>query len=166
MLQIVADTTPLNYLVLIDAADVLPRIYGRVLIPPSVIAELSDPLAPQQVRAWVTQSLPWLHVAHPDAPSDPSLSHLDAGERDAIALATEQASVLLMDERDGTAVARARGLKVVGTLAVLDVAAVHGWIDLQTMFDRLRQTSFRSPHRLMVAMLEQDARRKKTPKKI
>src|SRR6266849_10752754 len=119
MLQIVADTTPLNYLVLIDAADVLPRIYGRVLIPPSVIAD-------------------------PDAPSDPSLSHLDAGERDAIALATEQASVLLMDERDGTAVARARGLKVVGTLAVLDVAAAHGWIDLQTMFDRLRQTSFRS----------------------
>jgi len=33
--------------------------------------------------------------------------------------------------------------------------------DLQTMFERLRSTTFRSPVRLMVRMLEQDAERKK-----
>jgi predicted nucleic acid-binding protein len=92
--------------------------------------------------------------------------HLDAGERDAIALATEQqASLLLMDKRDGVAAARARDLKVIGTLGVLDIAAAHGWIDLSTIFDRLRQTTFRPPHRLMAAMLEQDAQRKKSPKR-
>jgi len=32
---------------------------------------------------------------------------------------------------------------------------------LQTMFDRLRATTFRSPVRLMASMLEQDADRKK-----
>jgi len=43
----------------------------------------------------------------------------------------------------------------------LDLAAAHGLVDLQTMFDRLRATTFRSPVRLMVSMLEQDAERKK-----
>jgi hypothetical protein len=33
---VIADTTPLNYLVLIDQPNLLPRLYGRVLIPPAV----------------------------------------------------------------------------------------------------------------------------------
>jgi len=27
---VVADTTPLNYLILIDSIDIVPRLYGRV----------------------------------------------------------------------------------------------------------------------------------------
>jgi len=120
---IVADTTPLNYLVLIEAVDLLPRLYGRVLIPPSVLAELADPHAPVQVRTWATQSRDWLRVVPLRAPAGSSLMHLDDGERDAIALAEEQqAGLLLMDERDGAAAARARNLKVIGALGVLDVA--------------------------------------------
>ncbi len=46
MQAIVADTTPLNYLVLIEAVDILPRVYGRVLDPPAVKAGLSDPKTP------------------------------------------------------------------------------------------------------------------------
>jgi|SRR5579864_814391 len=161
MPPIVADTTPLNYLVLIEAAEVLPRLYGRVLIPPSVLAELSNPYAPVQVRTWAAQSRDWLRVLPLRAPADSSLMHLDDGERDAIALAEEQqVALLLMDERDGAAAARARNLKVIGTLGVLDIAAAHGWIDLQDMFGRLRQTTFRSPQKLMATMLEQDALRK------
>ena len=162
MPPIVADTTPLNYLVLIDAIDILPRLYGSVLIPPSVLSELSDPLAPSQVRAWAMKSHGWMRVVPLLAPADSSLSHLDAGEQDAIALAAEQqAGLLLMDERDGVIAARARNLKVIGTLSVLDIAAGRGWVDLPTIFSRLRQTTFRSPHRLMATMLEQDAQRQK-----
>ena len=58
-------------------------------------------------------------------------------------------------------IARQRGLKVVGTLAALDLAAAHGLVDLQSMFDRLRAHAFRSPRRLMVSMLEQDTERRK-----
>jgi len=58
-------------------------------------------------------------------------------------------------------IARHRGLKVIRTLATLDHATVHGFVELQTMFDRLRATTFRSPLCLMVSMLEQDAERKK-----
>ena len=95
-------------------------------------------------------------------PVDSSLEHLDAGEREAISLASElQAILLLMDEREGVTIARQCGLKVVGTLAALDLAAAHGLVDLQTMFDRLRATTFRSPLRLMGSMLEQDVERRK-----
>ncbi len=166
MSPIVADTTPINYLVLIEAINVLPQLYGRILIPPAVLAELSDPQAPAQVRDWIMQPHTWLEVVPLRKPADSSLPHLDPGERDAIALATEQqASLLLMDERDGADAARARNLRVIGTLGVLDVAAAHGWLDLPAIFDRLRETTFRSPHRLMAAMLEQDAQRKNEPKK-
>jgi predicted nucleic acid-binding protein len=100
--------------------------------------------------------------------SEPETAHrfgsgpFDAGEREAISLASElQAILLLMDERDGVTIARQRGLKVVGTLAALDLAAAHGLVDLQTMFDRLRATTFRSPLRLMGSMLGQDVERRK-----
>lgn len=58
-------------------------------------------------------------------------------------------------------IVRHRGWKVVGTLAVLDLAAARGLVDWQTMFEPLRATTFRSPVRLMGSMLEQDAERKK-----
>jgi predicted nucleic acid-binding protein len=166
MSSVVADTTPLNYLVLIEAVEILSRLYNKVLIPPSVMLELADSHAPGEVRAWITHSPAWLHVVPLRGPADSSLGRLDAGERDAIALAMEQrASLLVMDERDGAAAARALNLRVVGTLAILDSAAERGWVDLSAVFERLHRTTFRSPRRLMAAMLEQDARReKKFPK--
>ena len=53
MQAIVADTTPLNYLVLIQAADILPKLYRTVLIPPAVKAELAHANTPAIVRAWI-----------------------------------------------------------------------------------------------------------------
>jgi predicted nucleic acid-binding protein len=92
---------------------------------------------------------PVVGSSEPEAARRFGLAHLDAGEREAISLASElQAIPLLMDERDGVTIARHRGLKVVGTLAALDIAAAHGLVELQTMFERLRATKFRSPARL------------------
>jgi predicted nucleic acid-binding protein len=55
------------------------------------------------------------------ASADSTLAHLDEGEAHAITLALERrADLLLIDERDGTAAARARGLTVTRTLGVLE----------------------------------------------
>jgi len=64
-----------------------------------------------------------------------------------------RAELLLIDDRDGAIAAREHGLTVTGTLGVLDRAAALGWLDLPTMFARLRQTTFRSPHLLMANLL-------------
>jgi predicted nucleic acid-binding protein len=162
MQAIVSDTTPLNYLVLIQAAEILSNLYGKVFIPPAVKAELAHENTPDVVRIWISQAPSWLEMVTLTNTVDLALSHLDGGEQEAISLASElQASLLLMDEREGVAVARRRGLKVVGTLAVLDLAATRGLVDLQTMFDRLHETTFRSPQRLMKTILDRDAERKK-----
>jgi predicted nucleic acid-binding protein len=39
---VVADTGPLNYLVLIDAIDLLPRLFDRVFVPLAVRDELTQ----------------------------------------------------------------------------------------------------------------------------
>ena len=110
MQSIVADTTPLNYLVLIQAAEILPNLYRTVLIPPAVKAELAHANTPAIVRAWISQPPQWLEVVSLKQPVDSALAHLDAGEREAISLASElQAIPLLMDERDGVTIARHRG---------------------------------------------------------
>jgi predicted nucleic acid-binding protein len=49
---VVADTGPLNYLVQIDAIDVLPKVFGKIVIPAAVHDELAHPGAPAMVRAW------------------------------------------------------------------------------------------------------------------
>ena len=42
MTVVVSDTSPLNYLVLIEEVETLHRLYDRVLIPFEVLAELED----------------------------------------------------------------------------------------------------------------------------
>src|SRR6266571_3788208 len=89
----------------------------------------------------------WLEVTKPMLVPYRTLSHLDDGEAQAIALALEhRADLLLLDERDGTAAARARGLTVTGTLGVQDRAASLGMVDLPTMFFRLGQASSLRAH--------------------
>ncbi len=45
MPPIVADAGPLNYLILIEAVDILPRMFKGLLIPEVVAVELSRPQA-------------------------------------------------------------------------------------------------------------------------
>lgn len=49
-MRAVADTTPLNYLVLIGHIGVLLPLFGRICIPAAVRDELADPMTPAAVR--------------------------------------------------------------------------------------------------------------------
>jgi len=48
---VVADTSPLNYLIRLGHPEVLRDIYGRVLVPHAVLIELRHPEAPPEVSA-------------------------------------------------------------------------------------------------------------------
>src|SRR5438105_15813680 len=97
---VVADTTPLRYLVVIEREHVLPALYGRVLIPPAVADELNHENAPEVVRAWLAARPNWLEIRQPTRTLPPE-SDLDRGEQEAIALAEELAAdLLLIDEWD------------------------------------------------------------------
>ena len=99
---VVADTSPINYLILIQEIEILSKMYGTVVIPQTVREELVRPSAPQLVRSWIDHVPIWLEVRSPLAMPDSSLAKLDAGERDAITLATElHADQIIVDEREG-----------------------------------------------------------------
>jgi len=142
-LVFVADTGPLHHLVLVDASELLPRLFGRVLIPEIVAGELSHPSAPAAVRAWLAAAPAWIERRSVTA-AGTFPRRLGTGERAAITLAqTTNASLLLIDDRAGSVVARARGVETLGTIGILARAARHGCVDLAEMFDRLKTTNFR-----------------------
>jgi hypothetical protein len=53
---VVADTGPLNYLILIEAADVLPNLFSQILIPQAVYDELAHAEAPAAVRSFIART--------------------------------------------------------------------------------------------------------------
>jgi predicted nucleic acid-binding protein len=153
---VVADTTPINYLVLIGEIDVLAKLYGHVVIPQAVQLELTNLHAPAAVRAWVSQPPNWLEVRSPRAVSDHALDRLDSGERDAILLAQElDADQLIVDELLGRREAERRGLSVIGTIGVLREAAAEGLLDMRATIERLRQTSFHISPAILASLLDE-----------
>jgi predicted nucleic acid-binding protein len=107
---VVSDTSPLNYLVLVDAIDVLPKLFGEVYAPAAVIKELRHPRTPEAVKRWVEAPPAWLRIS--EVNSDlPTPAGLDPGEAQAIALAIElHADAVLIDERMGRRIAKSQGL--------------------------------------------------------
>lgn len=100
--MVVSNTSPLNYLILIEAVDVLLRLYGRVFISPSVFQELCAPKTPEVVRRWIEHHPDWLGTSSERGSVDLELANLHAGEREAISLALHlQADALIIDERMG-----------------------------------------------------------------
>ena len=141
---VVADTTPLNYLVLIGEIELLPALYETVLIPLEVHRELQHPKTPVAVRAWAGNLPLWCQMRDLSTLPDAGLCELDAGERDAIQLALETGiDTLLIDEADGRREALRRHLHVAGTVALLEKAAQRGFTDFHAALARLEKTSFR-----------------------
>lgn len=147
---VVADTSPLNYLIQIECDELLPKIYKRVHIPTAVMHELQDPGAPAGVRTWVSRLPSWIEIDILKDPLDPTLEFLDLGEREAIQLAQERkADVLLIDEQKGRSEASKRGLLVTGTLGVLIAGGELGLVDARRACQRLfTETTFRSTSEL------------------
>lgn len=154
MQVVVADTGPLRYLVLIEAVDLLPRLFGKILVPDIVLSELDRARTPLPVRAWLSAPPAWLEGCSTPAREAWPFPRLGDGERAAIALAQARfAPLLLMDDRAGVAVARAHGFDAVGTLGILARAATQGLVDLPAAFARLRTTNFRCRPELMDELL-------------
>lgn len=153
---VVADTSPLNYLLQVRCESVLPSLYKQILVPSAVLAELGHPDAPAVVSSWLARLPKWIEVRQPSSSPDASLAILDPGEREAIQLAQEhRARLLLIDERRGRLEARRRGLATTGTLGVLLAAGQRGLIDAKAIYQQLStKTNFRSSPELESRFLE------------
>jgi len=151
---VVSDTSPLNYLVLVNAVHVLPALFEQVYVPDCVVTELNHAAAPEAVRAWIASPPEWLHIRAPaHVQPDPKLQ---PGELHAISLAEElRADHILVDEWEARQAATSRGLHVVGTLGVIRQAAHRGLIDLKEALARLLETTFRVDRNLIDQVLRE-----------
>jgi predicted nucleic acid-binding protein len=150
---VVADTSPIVYLRLIQQIDILPSLFDVISIPIQVYEELSHPSAPSLVRDWAKKRPHWLSVLTAPETNDVATTRLDAGEREAIALAEHlNADLILMDERKGTRVCPQKGFSVVGTLGLLDLAARRGIVDFVACVDELKTTKFRYRPEMLARM--------------
>jgi len=153
---VVADSSPLHYLILLEQAEILRRLYGNVLVPDAVAAELRAPAAPRRVSEWMSRPPSWLRIIEVSATDLLSVAdELDLGERAAIAVAERTgADLLLIDESAGRAEARRRSLRVTGTLGVLRAAATAGLIDVRQVVTRLQETNFYVDETLLRTVFE------------
>jgi predicted nucleic acid-binding protein len=152
---VVADTSPINYLLLINQIDLLPRLFQQIIIPDVVRDEMLDPDAPLVLQEWIANPPSWLTIQSVPV-LDTTLNSLDPGEQAAITLAqTLPADLLIIDERLGRQIAEERGIAIIGTLGILDDAANQGLINLAEAIAQLRQTNFRVSRRIIQALLNE-----------
>ena len=156
MRLVIADTSPLRYLVQINQIELLPRLFEKVFIP-SVVCGGSP------FRAGGGAKLDYIETRlargisgrrKPRSIVGPVGRRREVGHcpRDVSNLG---ANLIIIDDRRGAAVARAKGFEVTGALGILDLAARRGAVDLADALARLRTTNFRRREELFDALLKQ-----------
>jgi predicted nucleic acid-binding protein len=124
----IVNATPLIALALVDQLDLLPRIFGEIIVPTTVYDEVVGQGLERPGAQGISQAQ-WLQVMAPTTVStiEPLLLGLDRGELDVLLLAQDQdPDWIIIDERQARRAARAMGLPVKGTVGVLLTMGLSG----------------------------------------
>jgi len=141
---VISNTSPLQYLYQVGQLPLLAHLYQQVTIPPAVVQELAAGAA-RGVALPVLPEVAWLQVQAPSATQVWRVaSTLGAGEREALALALETPTALLLDDGHARRFGRLLGLRMTGTVGVLARATREGLVPrLAPLLDRLDRLGFR-----------------------
>lgn len=154
---VIADASPLIALAQVDGLQWLQPLFGMVWVPTEVHTEvLSGFGSPDEHSIEAALTAGWLGLCGP-TPETPLLPELDEGETACICLALVHpgASLLLMDERAGRAIATENGLQVAGTAAVIGMARLKGLIpSAKDVFAHLHASDFRISAAVIRTILE------------
>lgn len=141
---VVTNSGPLIALSKLGIIEVAYACYGALLVPEAVRREVVDQgralNREDATRVALAQSRGFLCVEAVDSiPSGLALGKLDAGEREAIVLASvRNADLVLLDEALARKIAKHEGLKVKGTVGIIVDAMRGGHItrpDVRALFD-------------------------------
>lgn len=152
---VVSDTTPVISLMKAGQLELMRQLFGVVYIPEAVYRELTDNEAfSEEVK--MVQECEFLYMQKVDNEKSVAIlqnfTGLDAGESEAIILADEMNSdVLLMDERKGRQVAKKLGIRITGTIGILTQAFDEGILtkeDVERCIERLKESGIRISEKL------------------
>jgi predicted nucleic acid-binding protein len=118
--EVVSDTSPLQYLHQAELLHLLPALYGHILVPEAVAAELDRGIS-LGFHLPDVHALSWMQIerfcptAAPPLPAD-----FGAGERDVLILARRTSdSLALLDDARARHFARLLGIRFTGTLGIV-----------------------------------------------
>jgi uncharacterized protein len=129
---VVSDSTCLIGLERVGELDILPALFDSVMIPPEVEREFD-------------RSFEWLKVENLKSNLLAAALEMvvDAGEAEAIALASEKNCLLISDDKQARTVATRLGVAVIGTVGVLIRAKQNGIIsEVKPILDNLESNDF------------------------
>ncbi len=152
---IVADSSPLIALAIINRLELLPQLYRRVLLPPAVWDEITVRGAGLPGSQAVSEAK-WLEIQAPVQTILEPLSILvDRGEAEAIALAQSTPnSIVLLDDARARRVAERLGIRRIGTLGILRRGKKAGLIaEVKAEIEQLRTNGIYIRSSLVEAVL-------------
>ncbi|HTG36686.1 MAG TPA: DUF3368 domain-containing protein [Thermoanaerobaculia bacterium] len=157
-MTVIADAGPLIHLSLLGKIDLLPSLYGRVLIPDLVYDEVAK-AGTGRPGSTEVQGATWIDVEphEPDADLFRLLrSELDPGEAAAIWLSlNRRAECLLSDDRQARLAAERLGLTVRGTLGILAESKRRGFlVEVSPLLRELQQQGVWLSEKLVEAVLK------------
>lgn len=145
----VADASALISLGWVDQLRILPALFGRIVVPPAVVAEAT-------YGQFVLPA--WIDVLEPRRPLDQRVAaaNLGAGETEVLSLGLELGGAwLILDDAQARTVARQLGLRMLGTAAVLVEAKRAGLlVQVRPTLDALLVRGFRLDRRVYARILK------------
>jgi len=143
--DVICNTSPLQYLHQLERLELLPILFGEVVVPDAVVDELAEG---RRIGVAVPdpKALAWVKIRAVASPAVlPLVRDLGPGEREVLALALERhATFVLLDDGLARRVAGSLRLGVIGTLGVLLRAKLQGHLQLVgPEIDQLEALSFR-----------------------
>ena len=157
---VLTDASPLIGLARVDGLAWLRDLFGQVWMPEEVRQDvLAGETSQDRESIVAAERAGWLSVCE-TTPTQPELPELDEGESACIRIALQNrgASLILMDERAGRAIAMEHGLKIAGTAAVIGMARSRNLIpSARAVFTRLHASDFRISAQVIEAVLRRVA---------
>lgn len=120
MADVIVNASPLQYLHQVGQLDLFPKLFGRIIVPEAVVAELA---AGRRLGISLPspETLEWIDLRHPASPVGGLLSwELGAGESAVLSLALESpGSWVVLDDKLARQAAVHLNLPLLGTAGIL-----------------------------------------------
>ena len=120
--MIVSDSTTLIILFDLKRLDLLSKLFSKIIIPNAVYNEISHK-KPIKLPDFITVKTP-----HECEILETLKTILDNGESEAIALALQMKSGLIIDEKKGRKIAISQGIEIIGLLGIIYLNITKGFI--------------------------------------
>ena len=158
---VISDATPIISLIKAGQLELLQKLFGVVYVPTAVYQELTgNRTFSEEIK--MVQECKFVLVEEVNNRKLVDMlrkfTGLDAGESEAIVLADEkQSDVLLMDEHKGRQVANKMGVTITGTIGILIQAFDEGMLtreDAEECIQRLKESGIRISGKLYQRLRE------------